>query len=176
MTHRTLIVGGGHAGRVLAEMLATRLDGVTYVDEDSRAVSLAGRIGLSAREVALTDPRALADVGPDAETAIAAADDDGVNLLLAQLLRTRYDVDRVVLRMNDPRNRDAFADLDVEAVCASSVFAAAFARTVTEGDVDPAMPPPPDDADEWYLSSEPFGSAVRGGDGSGADDGQRRST
>jgi Trk K+ transport system NAD-binding subunit len=49
-----------------------------------------------------------------------------VNLLVAQLATTRFDVDTVVARANQPNNVEAFEDLDVETISAGFAVADAI--------------------------------------------------
>lgn len=135
MSTQTLIVGGGHVGRLLARRMDERHEAVHFVDDSETAVRRARENGVSAREATLTSPRSLDDVGVgDAETAIAASLEDSVNLLVAQLLRCRFGVPRIVVLVNDPRNHDAFDGLGVESVCAATAVTTAVLRTTLDDD------------------------------------------
>lgn len=65
---------------------------------------------------------------------IVATESDGRNLLLAQQLRTRFDVGRLVVVVNDPRNRSAFDLSRVHVVCVATVLGAAVGTQLFETD------------------------------------------
>lgn len=64
---------------------------------------------------------------------MVSTDRDSTNLLVGQHLRTASDVDRVVVLVNDPRNREAFADCEFETVSASEVLADSLYEVVEDG-------------------------------------------
>lgn len=116
---RILILGGGHVGAALARRLDDFGEAVV-LDPDPIVVERAERSGVTAHEADVTSVRDLDrhDIGAT-DLAVVASDDDGRNLLVAQLLRVHFDVEHVVARVNDPRNVDSFGDR-VETVCATS--------------------------------------------------------
>ena len=132
---RTLIVGGDHVGGQLAVRLAD-VDAVQYLDDDPVDATEAGVVG---RDVDITDRRQLERVGlDDVETVVVASERDSVNLLVSQLIRTSFDVDRVIVRINDPRNRDLFEATGVETVCVADALARALEAAVMRNTEDPA--------------------------------------
>lgn len=121
---RTLIVGGDHAGGTLAIRLKEVDDAVAYLDSDPAVVSLAAEAGVTAHETDITNVRQLRDLGvTGVETVVAATDEDSVNLLVAQLMRTTFDAERVVARVNDPRNCEPFEDAGIETIDAANALA-----------------------------------------------------
>jgi len=118
---RALVVGGGHVGRLLADRLAADYD-VTFV---ATAPEAAERAGVSdARYVREITAGTLERIGADeAAVAIVASRADGSNLLAAQLLRTRFGVEDVVMLVNDPDRADSLGTLDVEVICVSDLLA-----------------------------------------------------
>ncbi|GAB3024783.1 cation:proton antiporter domain-containing protein [Natronobiforma cellulositropha] len=114
---RTILVGGGRVGLSLAERLEQDGENVLLVDHDPGAVETARTRGLRALEGDGTDADVLARAGADeAKTVIATTPDDDVNLLVCQLARTTFDVERVASRVNQPDNVDAFEALDIHAI------------------------------------------------------------
>jgi len=114
---RTIVVGGGRVGRALAERLKARGEEVLLIDHDEAVVETLRSEGFSARHGDGADRGLLESVGADnAKVVAAATGDDDVNLLISQLARNTFDVERVVARVNQPENLDAFDDLDVEAI------------------------------------------------------------
>jgi len=67
-----------------------------------------------------------------------ATPDDGRNLLVAQLVRTRFDVGGVFVLVHTPDRSDPVAEAGHEPICATSALADAVADDVryrlTEGD------------------------------------------
>lgn len=108
------VVGGGYLGHDIARRLVARGQSVTVIDSTPMPEP---PDGLTVKYVEILDGRALSPVGfADETTVLAFSESDGTNLLLAQLARTRYDIDRILVRVNDPRRESAFENLDVEVV------------------------------------------------------------
>lgn len=123
---RAIIVGGGKVGRDLAERLEARGENVVILENDETIVENARNAGHAVRIGDGSDIDVLRSAGAEkASTVVAATGDDDVNLLVAQLASTTFDTDRVIARVNNPNNVDAFSDLDVETV--SSTMATSWA-------------------------------------------------
>jgi len=123
---RVLIVGGGRVGLGLAERLEDRGENVVIVDDRKQSIENARERGFTVHQGDGTDSEVLEAAGADhAKTVIAATGDDDANLLVGQLASSKFDVDRVITRVNEPSNVDAFEDLGVETV--SSSLATAWA-------------------------------------------------
>ena len=131
---RTLIVGGDHVGGRLAARLA-HVDVVGFLDDEFPVSETEAEV--VGREVDITDRRQLEQVGlDDVETVVVASERDSVNLLVSQLLRTTFDVDRVVVRINDPQNRAPFEETGVETVCVADALSRALEDAVVRDDED----------------------------------------
>jgi len=120
--HEYYVLGGGHLGAALARRLRDAGSTVRLVDERRD-----GDDGSAVRG----DPGTLAaldaaDIHPDA-TVVVATRDDGRNLRIAQLVRTRFDVDRVRVLVNSPDRYDVFVDVGHEPVCATTALSDALA-------------------------------------------------
>jgi trk system potassium uptake protein TrkA len=121
--HEYYVLGGGQLGAALARRLRDAGNSVRLVAErhdDDDVATVRG------------DPGALAtletaDIDPDA-TVVVATRDDGRNLRIAQLVRTRFDVERVRVLVNTPDRYDAFADIGHEPVCATAALSDALAE------------------------------------------------
>lgn len=112
-----LVVGGGYVGRTVATHLSEEYD-VTFVSRNRQVVERTTRDGISAHHVEEMDATELSKTDPeDASLAVVASADDGVNFLVAQLLRTRFGVENVIIRVDDGEKLDSFDDHAVEAVC-----------------------------------------------------------
>ncbi|HET7323472.1 MAG TPA: cation:proton antiporter [Halococcus sp.] len=114
---RVIIVGGGKVGRTLAARLEDRGENVVIIEHDQTAVQRARGEGFTARAGNGTDADALRSAGADnAKIVVAATGDDDSNLLVAQLATTRFGVEQVITRLNDPENEDVFADIGVRTI------------------------------------------------------------
>jgi NhaP-type Na+/H+ or K+/H+ antiporter len=123
---RVIIVGGGQVGRALADRLADRGENVVIVEEDEDAVERARNEGFSVEWGDGTDTDVLRSAGAEnARIVVAATGDDDANLLVSQLASSKFDVEQVYARANNPDNVDAFEELGVSTI--SSSMAAAWA-------------------------------------------------
>jgi NhaP-type Na+/H+ or K+/H+ antiporter len=123
---RVIIVGGGKVGRSLAERLEDRGENVVIVEERERVVERARNAGFTVHRGDGTDTEVLrAAGGENAKTVVAATGDDDANLLVAQLSKSKFGVDRIIARANNPDNVEAFEDLGVSTI--SSAMATAWA-------------------------------------------------
>jgi Trk K+ transport system NAD-binding subunit len=125
------VIGDDGVGIGVAQRLGGTAD-PTFVGPNRRTVEAAESAGTDARRADLTDPWSLRRAGvDDADLAVVACDGDDRNVLVAQLLTATLGVDDVVVRLADPRNADAFDDVDVDTVCVSSMLAEEIAARLT---------------------------------------------
>jgi len=76
--------------------------------------------GFTVYHVDGTDTDELRSAGADsARIVVAATGDDDANLLVAQLAESKFDVETIIARANNPDNVDAFEDLGVRTVSSS---------------------------------------------------------
>ena len=121
---RSIIVGGGRVGRALATRLENRGENVVLLDRDADVVDRLRQDGFTAVHGDGTDAGALQNAEiTEAKIVAVTTADDNTNLLVAQLARTKFDVETVVARVNTPDNVDAFDALDVRAIDVSSATA-----------------------------------------------------
>lgn len=117
----TFVVGGGLVGREVATRLLADGEPVTLVDPDPPTDPPQG---LLVHEARVPDAETLNDAGlGDADVVVVLGTDDARNLLVAQLARVRFDVDRVIVRVNDPDREPAFDRPGVETVDTSTAIA-----------------------------------------------------
>ncbi|ODR79331.1 potassium transporter [Haladaptatus sp. W1] len=123
---RVLIIGGGKVGRSLAARLEDRGENVVLIENDETILQTAREEGYTVHEGDGTDTEVLRAAGADnAKIVVAATGDDDVNLLVAQLAESKFDVETIIARANNPDNVDAFEDLGVRTI--SSSLATAWA-------------------------------------------------
>ena len=121
---RVIIVGGGKVGRALADRLEDRGENVVIVEEDEDAVETIRNEGFTAVWGDGTDTEVLREAGADnAKTIVAATGDDDANLLIAQLSDSKFSVDNIIARANNPDNVEAFEDLGVRTIDAGMATA-----------------------------------------------------
>jgi NhaP-type Na+/H+ or K+/H+ antiporter len=121
---RAIIVGGGTVGRALADRLEDRGENVVIIEEDDEMLETARNAGHTVHRGDGTDVEVLQAAGIDnASTVVAVTGNDDVNLLVAQLAGSRFDVENVISRVNTPSNVDAFEDLGVRTVAPTTATA-----------------------------------------------------
>jgi Trk K+ transport system NAD-binding subunit len=123
---RVIIVGGGKVGRSLAERLEDRGENIVMIGQEQPTVERARNDGFTVEWGDGTDTEVLRSAGADnAKIVAAATGDDDVNLLVSQLASSKFDVENVIARANNPDNVEAFEDLGVRTI--SSSIATAWA-------------------------------------------------
>jgi NhaP-type Na+/H+ or K+/H+ antiporter len=114
---RVIIVGGGKTGRALAERLADRGENVVIVEEDQDVVEKTRNAGFTVEWGDGTDTEVLRSAGAEnAKIIVAATGDDDANLLVSQLADSKFDIEKVIARANNPDNVEAFEDLGVNTI------------------------------------------------------------
>ncbi|MFB6133914.1 MAG: cation:proton antiporter [Halanaeroarchaeum sp.] len=122
---RALIIGGGTVGRALAERLSDRGENVVIVERDRDILEQARDEGFAVHHGDGTDTDQLRAAGiENAKIVVAATGDDDANLLVSQLADSKFEVETIIARANNPDNVDAFEDLGVRTV--SSAMATAW--------------------------------------------------
>lgn len=128
---RVIIVGGGRVGRGLAARLEDRGENVIIIDKDQETVETARNAGFTVHHGDGTDTQDLTAAGVEnAKIVAAAAGDDDANLLVAQLTRSKFDVETVLTRVNTPGNAEAFEELGVRAISADQSIAWAMDNVI----------------------------------------------
>ncbi|WP_128904928.1 cation:proton antiporter [Halorubrum amylolyticum] len=124
---RTMIIGGGRVGRALATRLERRGEYVVIVESDDEAVERARSEGFTVYEGDGSDTEALRGAGiGDAKRVITVTGDDDINLLACQLAITKFGVEAVYSRVNEPDNVEAFESIGVEAIDSPTATAVAI--------------------------------------------------
>jgi NhaP-type Na+/H+ or K+/H+ antiporter len=121
---RTILIGGGRVGRMLAERLENRGENVVILEQSEETVDQLQTKGHTVRQGDGTETDVLESVGTrGAKRVVATTGDDDTNLLVAQLARTKFDIENVLARVNEPENVQTFEALDVTAIDASEATA-----------------------------------------------------
>jgi len=111
------VVGSDHVGTAIAEQLDAAGHDVTLVSEAPSAAEFRVVRGVPDRIETLRD----ADI-TSASTVVVALPRDEQSLLVAQLVRTHFDVDDVRVLVRAPQRRPLVADAGHETVCATAAM------------------------------------------------------
>lgn len=135
---RFLVVGGGKVGSHLARVLVSERNTVVVVEMDtSRGQELASQSKVLVIEGDGTDVRILEEADcrhADYLVAVTGSDED--NLVACQLARTAFDCEKVLARVNDPRNERTFAELDVPSVSVTDLLVQILGQHLDVGEVN----------------------------------------
>ena len=121
-----LIVGCGRVGSAIANSMLAEGHEVSVLDEDAEAIALLERgqaegweeRGGRFTEGTALEIEALLAAGIDqADAFVASTDGDNTNLVIAQIAKRRFDVDRVVVRVLDPARARWYAEQGLQTVC-----------------------------------------------------------
>jgi len=116
---RVIIVGGGRVGRALAERLEARGENIVIVENRTEIAQRVRNSGFTAVIGDGTDTDVLREAGAaSAKTIVAATGDDDANLLVSQLAGSKFDVETIIARANNPDNVEAFEDLGIQTISA----------------------------------------------------------
>ena len=135
---RVAIAGAGAVGRSIARELLRSEHHVLLIEHkadhvDPSSVTAAEWVHADACELATLEAAGVESY----DVVIAATGDDKANLVLSLLAKTEFGVDRVVARVNDPRNEwlfDASWGVDV-AVSTPRMLASLVEEAVSVGDL-----------------------------------------
>jgi trk system potassium uptake protein len=121
-----LIVGCGRVGSQIAKSMLAEGHEVSVLDEDPEAIALlergqdqswedhGGRFTVgTALEIDALETAGIAE----ADAFVASTDGDNTNLVIAQIAKRRFDIDRVVVRVLDPARAKWYAEQGLQTVC-----------------------------------------------------------
>jgi trk system potassium uptake protein TrkA len=132
-----VIIGGGVAGNTLATHLTGEGHEVVIVERDEeRAKTLAEGTDALVIHGDGSEPEILKDAGIEKADAVAILTrDDNTNLTIIQILK-KFDVKRIVARVNDPNKQDLYIGLDIAAAISPiSAMVSFFKNALTLGKV-----------------------------------------
>ena len=121
-----LIVGCGRVGSSIARTMLAEGHEVSVLDEDSEAIALLDRVenltweergGRFTEGTALEIDALLAAGIERADAFVASTDGDNTNLVIAQIAKRRFDIERVVVRVLDPARARWYAEQGLQTVC-----------------------------------------------------------
>ena len=111
-----VIVGAGKVGYFLAKRLCQAKHGVSVVEKDKTICDeIARELDVVAIQGDGCDPRILEEAGAARANVVAAVTgDDEDNIIICQLAKERFGVQRTVGRVNNPNNEHTFSELGVD--------------------------------------------------------------
>ncbi len=121
-----LIVGCGRVGSAIAKAMLAEGHEVSVLDEDPEATALLNRgqseswedLGGRFTVGTALEIDALLEAGiENADAFVASTDGDNTNLVIAQIAKKRFEVDRVVVRVLDPGRARWYAEQGIQTVC-----------------------------------------------------------
>ena len=121
-----LIVGAGRVGSAIARNMLAQGHDVSVLDEDPEAIALLERglerpwedIGGQFTVGTALEMDALVAAGiENADAFVAATDGDNTNLVIAQIAKRRFDIEKVVVRVLDPMRAQWYEDQGLLTVC-----------------------------------------------------------
>jgi trk system potassium uptake protein len=162
---RTVIVGCGRVGAMLAAMLDDGGHEVTILDISTAAFD---RLPSSFKGNALrgdgTDEDTLARAGVEnADLFLAMTEGDNRNIMAAQLAAEAFRVGQVIAKINDPLRALAYSELGIATICRTDLMANAILSHLK---LPVAVVPGVRSASDQHRHDDPVGSpgAVDAGD------------
>ena len=125
---KTVIVGCGRVGAVLADSFDKAGHEVIIIDPSTRAFNrLPSTFGGSALRGDGTDEDTLRRAGAEgADIFIAMTEGDNRNVMAAQVAHEALGAKRVIAKINDPVRAEAYADLGIATLCRTNMMADAI--------------------------------------------------
>jgi trk system potassium uptake protein len=121
-----MIVGCGRVGSTIANTMLAEGHDVSVLDEDAEAIALLDRgqaqsweeRGGRFTEGTALEIDALLAAGIDqADAFVASTDGDNTNLVIAQVAKRRFEIERVVVRVLDPARARWYAEQGLQTIC-----------------------------------------------------------
>lgn len=123
-----IVVGCGRLGSLLASRLSSLGSSVVVIDREEAAfenlsTEFSGfRVTGDAAELAVLRQARI----DKAECLLAITSHDNVNLMVAQVAQTIFDVPQVIARVHDPSREAVYREFGIETICPTNLAAAAF--------------------------------------------------
>jgi trk system potassium uptake protein len=125
-----LVVGAGRVGSTVAKWALAGGHEVSVLDEDPLSHErLDNELDTSWEEAGGRftvgtglEIDALTEAGiAEADVFIASTDGDNTNLVVAQIARRRYEIDKVIVRVLDPRRAEWYREEGLETICPTAI-------------------------------------------------------
>ncbi len=132
---KAVILGCGRVGAMLAARLAAEKWDVTAVDANPDSFTALGE-GFPGKQISgrITDEEVLRAAGLEAaDLVVVLTSDDIVNLMAAQMARTRFNKDKVIVRVRDAIKAGAYQELGLQTICPSRMELDAILKDLAIG-------------------------------------------
>ena len=130
---KVIVIGSGRVGSATAKKLQGEGWDVTVVDEKEEALTRLGANWSGGFVVGHgMDSEILRRAGvADADAVVVATNGDNTNLVIGQVVRKRYGIECVVVRILDPARAEFYAARGMHTVCPTQTAIAALTEAVT---------------------------------------------
>lgn len=134
-----IIVGCGRFGSALATMLSEQNKSVAIIDIDERAFKkLSPSYGGFSIEGDGTDIDLLTSAGAkSADILVASTNDDDTNIMIAQIAKQVFGINRVITRIYDTTKQVAYNDMDIVSICPAILSVNEFERIILDKESEP---------------------------------------
>ncbi|MFC7019272.1 MULTISPECIES: NAD-binding protein [Haloarcula] len=122
-----LVVSDCHVGSTLASAFDDGADVRLVTDHEGVAATVRDGVDVTVGDVTALRTLQAAD---GATAAVVALRRDRQAILVTQLLRAHFDVETVVVLLNDPERREAIEDIATAVVCGATSLATELQRAV----------------------------------------------
>lgn len=131
---RIVIVGSGRLGSRLADSLAKAGNHVTIVDEnETKFNNLANRNAVHSYAGDIFEEAVQKQVFQEpVDIFVAVTGTDNVNIMIAQVVKKKFSVPRVLLRIFDPPLAEVYKEFGLETVCPTDYALAETLKLVKE--------------------------------------------
>ena len=116
---KLIVIGCGRVGSTIAKRFASEGWDVTAIDEKESALSRLGEDWTGGFIVGHgMDTAVLREAGiEEADSVVVSTDGDNTNLVIAQIAKRRFNIDKVVVRVLDPMRAEWYEDQGLHTVC-----------------------------------------------------------
>jgi trk system potassium uptake protein len=130
---KVIVIGSGRVGSATAKKLQAEGWDVTVIDEKEEALTRLGANWSGGFVVGHgMDSEILRRAGVvDADAVVVATNGDNTNLVIGQVVKKRYGIDCVVVRILDPARAEFYAARGMDTVCPTQTAIAALTESVT---------------------------------------------
>ena len=127
-----VIIGSGRVGSSIAKLLQSEGWDVTVIDEKEEALNRLGANWPGGFVVGHgMDTEILHKAGiEDADAVVVATNGDNTNIVIGQVVKKRYGIDCVVVRVLDPARADFYAKRGMQTVCPTQTAIESLAKAV----------------------------------------------
>jgi trk system potassium uptake protein len=130
---KAIVIGSGRVGSATAKKLQAEGWDVTVIDEKDEALNRLGANWSGGFVVGHgMDSEILRRAGiSDADAVVVATNGDNTNLVIGQVVKKRYGIECVVVRILDPARDEFYAARGMHTVCPTQTAIAALTEAVT---------------------------------------------